>query len=212
MAPGPSNVDRVYRALKHRILSGSYSLGSRIDTQSVADDYGTSVTPVRDAVQRLIGERLLEALPHGGFQAPAVTAPALLDLYDWNGRLAQIAAKLPPCANEPLAQLVDALAPMASPEQFAALTASLYSHLARRSGNQAHQLAVAQLNDSLHAARLAEARTLKDPYSELLQLIRTLDSGNNRAISTRLSAYHHRRRQKLLPLLATIHSFHERQR
>lgn len=211
MAPDPSNVDRVYRALKQRILSGHYSLGSRIDTQAVADDYGTSVTPVRDAVQRLVGERLLEALPHGGFQAPTVTAPALLDLYDWNGRLAQLAAKLPASTDEPLARLLDVSASTDSPENFSSVTASLYSVLARRSGNHAHQREIAQLNDSLHVARLAEAQTLKDPYGELHRLVKTLDSHRGRAISDRLTAYHQRRRQQLLEIVGTIHSFHKDQ-
>jgi len=211
VAPQPSNVDRVYRHLKHGLLNGDYSLGSRIDAQAIADDLGTSITPVRDAIQRLVGERLLEPLPHGGFQAPAITAPALLDLYDWNIRLAQVATQLPPRPNEPLARLLGAADSLNDPADLATATASLFSHLAHRSGNQAHRHSVAQLNERLHAARLAEALTLKDAFAEYGRLVNTLDSRRSKTIADRLSAYHQRRKQQIVEIIGAIHGFHKNQ-
>lgn len=207
MAPDSSNVERVYRGLKQRILSGEYSLGCRIDAQLVADDFGTSVTPVRDALQRLVGEQWMEALPRGGFQAPPLTVPTLLDLYEWNHLLALLVAKLAPRAEEPLAALLQ----MDGSAELERQTASLFELLAARSGNRAHGRTISQLNERLHAARLAETMTFKDAGGELHRLVRTLDSHRRKAISDRLSAYHQRRKQQLLQIIGTIHSFHKRQ-
>jgi DNA-binding GntR family transcriptional regulator len=212
VAPQPSNVDRAYRHLKHRLLIGEYSLGSRIDAQGIADDLVTSITPVRDAIQRLVGERLLDALPNGGFQATAITAPALLDLYDWNIRLAQMGAQCPPHPDEPLAALLDVAALQNDPEAFVTATAALFSHLAKHSGNQAHRQTVAQLNERLHAARLAEALTLKGAFDEYSRLVRTLDSHRRKAIADRLTAYNQRRKQKIVEIVGAIHGFHKVQR
>lgn len=207
MAPEPINVDRVYRILKREIIRGAYSLGGRIDAQAIADSVGTSITPVRDAVQRLIGEGLLESQSYGGFHAPTVTAQSLSDLYDWNDRLAQFASKLPPHPDEPLTQLLEPSSAMNEPEEFASSVAFLFLRLADRSNIRAHRRAVAQLNDVLHAARLAEAVTLRDAHGELNRLVTTLDSHHGKAISNRLSAYHQRRRRHIPEILGTIHGF-----
>jgi DNA-binding GntR family transcriptional regulator len=206
--PDPLNFDRVYHNLKRKIIRGAYSLGARIDAQAVADDVGTSVTPVRDAIQRLIGEGLLEVRPHGGFHAPAVTAPGLCDLYKWNARLAQLASKLPPRATEPLALHLSAAQIDADPDQFATWVGTLFLLLADRSGIQAHHNVVAKLNDALHAARMAEALALKDAVGEINKLVKALDSCRSKAISDRLLAYLQRRKRHILEIVGTVHTFH----
>jgi DNA-binding GntR family transcriptional regulator len=55
--------DRAYAAIKSDLLAGRLAPGDRLVLRQVADDLGISLTPVRDAVNRLIAERVLE---HGG--------------------------------------------------------------------------------------------------------------------------------------------------
>lgn len=52
--------DRAYAALKEALLNGRYAPGHRIVLREVAGELGISLTPVRDAVNRLIAERVLE--------------------------------------------------------------------------------------------------------------------------------------------------------
>jgi DNA-binding GntR family transcriptional regulator len=60
--------DRAYAALKAALLGGHFAPGERIVLRNVAEDLGISLTPVRDAVNRLIAERILErgSTGHGG--------------------------------------------------------------------------------------------------------------------------------------------------
>jgi DNA-binding GntR family transcriptional regulator len=60
--------DRAYAALKAALLGGHFAPGERIVLRDVAEDLGISLTPVRDAVNRLIAERILErgGTGHGG--------------------------------------------------------------------------------------------------------------------------------------------------
>lgn len=60
--------DRAYAALKVALLGGRFAPGERLVLREVADDLGISLTPVRDAVNRLIAERILDrgSGGHGG--------------------------------------------------------------------------------------------------------------------------------------------------
>ena len=52
--------DRAYRALKSALLEGRFAPGERIVLRDVANDLGISLTPVRDAVNRLTAEKILD--------------------------------------------------------------------------------------------------------------------------------------------------------
>ena len=76
--------ERVYGAVKRRIMSGVIRHGERIDMATLAQELDSSATPVRDALHLLVGERLIETRAGDGFQVPQLDAPALNDLYQWN--------------------------------------------------------------------------------------------------------------------------------
>jgi len=67
--------DRAYSSLRAAVLAGRFAPGERVVLRKVADDLGISLTPVRDAVNRLIAERVLE---RGGLgPAGAAVVPLL---------------------------------------------------------------------------------------------------------------------------------------
>ncbi|MGO1562199.1 MAG: GntR family transcriptional regulator [Actinomycetaceae bacterium] len=55
----PSKSERVYRELYQRIVDGTYSAGYRLVLSQVAESFGTSALPVREAVRRLEAEGLV---------------------------------------------------------------------------------------------------------------------------------------------------------
>lgn len=67
--------DRAYTALKNALLAGHYRPGERIVLRSAADALGISLTPVRDAVNRLVAEKVLERGSVG--QKGGATVPLL---------------------------------------------------------------------------------------------------------------------------------------
>src|SRR3546814_12187286 len=46
-----------YHAIKRRLMDGSWPWGSRLEAAKIADMLSTSITPVRDRLHRLVGER-----------------------------------------------------------------------------------------------------------------------------------------------------------
>ncbi len=64
--------ERVYRAIRERILSGAYSPGYRVVIDALADEFKVSALPVREAIRRLEAEGLVIFRPNAGAQvAPA---------------------------------------------------------------------------------------------------------------------------------------------
>ncbi|MFE7841704.1 GntR family transcriptional regulator [Streptomyces sp. NPDC057474] len=59
-AKGASKSEAVYRALRERITSGTYSPGHRLVLGKVADEFGVSAVPVREAVRKLEAEGLVD--------------------------------------------------------------------------------------------------------------------------------------------------------
>ena len=64
--------ERVYRAVRERILSGTYGPGFRVVIDALAEEFGVSALPVREAIWRLEAEGLVIYRPNAGAQvAPA---------------------------------------------------------------------------------------------------------------------------------------------
>ena len=64
--------ERVYRAIRERILSGAYSPGFRVVIDALALEFGVSALPVREAIRRLEAEGLVVYRANAGAQvAPA---------------------------------------------------------------------------------------------------------------------------------------------
>jgi len=63
---GLSASRRVYLCLRQRIVEMSMLPGARVVERDIAEEFGTSRTPVHEAVQRLADEGLIEVIPRSG--------------------------------------------------------------------------------------------------------------------------------------------------
>lgn len=70
-----------YLKLKKALLSGHLEPGRVITLRGLADDLGTSVMPVREAVGRLVSERAFELLPNRGLRIPTLSAEQADELW-----------------------------------------------------------------------------------------------------------------------------------
>lgn len=84
----------VYDHLHNEILTGSLAPGAWLKEQDVAARLGVSRTPIREAVQRLTQEGLLEAYPNYGVRVRTLTAKDALDAYAMREVLEGMAARL----------------------------------------------------------------------------------------------------------------------
>ncbi len=62
-----SIVDTIYETLRREIASGSLPPGHRLHQAEIAQQLGTSRTPVREALARLTADHLVEFQPNRGF-------------------------------------------------------------------------------------------------------------------------------------------------
>jgi DNA-binding GntR family transcriptional regulator len=72
--------ERVYSVIRERILEGVYGPGYRLVIDRIADEFGVSALPVREAVRRLEAEGLVVFRPNAGAQV----TPADPSLYEEN--------------------------------------------------------------------------------------------------------------------------------
>jgi len=73
--------EETYDAVRSSILAGSVAPGSRLGEVELADQLGVSRTPVREALQRLAAEGLVEALPHRGARVAQWSTEDLTEIY-----------------------------------------------------------------------------------------------------------------------------------
>jgi len=183
---GPTS-ERVYEALKRRILERGWRPGDRLDPSSIGEELNSSVTPVRDALNILSGERLVDTRTSEGFHVPSLDAPALEDLYNWNAQVLDTAIR-----NWRPGGTLRRPAPSGDPAE---QTAILFTAIAGRSDNVEHVRCVASLNDRLHAVRLTEPELIASTDQELDALSAASLTDDRRALRAALATYHRTRRR-----------------
>lgn len=191
MSPGVT-FERVYHELKRRLADGVFRPGQPIEPAAISADLAASITPIRDALHRLVGERLVEAPSHNGFLAPRLTEAELRDLYLWNGRLLGLAVR----QIRPDPRHAAGLA-SADPE-IGAATADVFFRIAKETGSAEHARAIAQLNDRLAPYRRVEERVLEGLAREP-DNIRILLRADDRTHLLRALAGYHQRRARAAP-------------
>jgi methanogenic corrinoid protein MtbC1 len=72
----------IYKRLRRSIIMGTRGSGERLNVEEIADEYSTSVTPVRDALQMLSHEGLVDIKPRSGYFVKSITLKQLRDLLD----------------------------------------------------------------------------------------------------------------------------------
>ncbi len=86
--------DQVYATLHAAIISGELPAGSRLRIRDLADQVGTSVMPVREAIRRLEQAGLAEREPHKGAVVKGLTLAELVHVYGVRRLLEGEAARL----------------------------------------------------------------------------------------------------------------------
>jgi DNA-binding GntR family transcriptional regulator len=86
--------DQVYAVLHEAIMSGELPAGSRLRIRDIAEQVGTSVMPVREAIRRLEAAGLAEREPHKGAVVKELTLEELVHVYGVRRLLEGEAARL----------------------------------------------------------------------------------------------------------------------
>jgi DNA-binding GntR family transcriptional regulator len=72
--------DRVYRALRSRIMYGDIAPGQALTLRGIGREFGVSMTPARESVRRLVAERALILSPSGRVSTPELSNERIEEL------------------------------------------------------------------------------------------------------------------------------------
>ncbi len=72
----------IYRRIRADIITGKKTPGERLSVDVLKNEFGTSVTPVRDALQMLNQEDLVTIKPRSGYYITLVTLKELNDMLE----------------------------------------------------------------------------------------------------------------------------------
>ena len=72
--------NEIYRNLRERILRGRLRSGSRIRIGAVAEEFGVSIIPVREALRMLAADHLIDILPRRSPVVSGISAREVLEI------------------------------------------------------------------------------------------------------------------------------------
>lgn len=198
MSPGPT-FERVYHALKEQLGGGRYAAGQQLEPVALSHELNASITPVRDALHRLVGEGLVEAPRGDGFRTLPVTEVGLRHLYRWNATLLRLAARTRG-GGQAAIRKIDSEPPRATIEA----AEHLFLAIAAQSGNPEHTAALARLNDRLRPVRQIELVMLPGCDAEISEMAACLAGDAMPELRHSLAAFHRRRERHVGEIVAAL--------
>lgn len=92
--PGDTLANVLRRHIADGILAGIRLPGERLDERSLAEEYGVSRTPVREALQQLVSAGLVKSKPHSGAVVQMVEPSRVASLCEASILLESLCARL----------------------------------------------------------------------------------------------------------------------
>lgn len=176
---------QVYETLKERITAGGFSLDSRLQEISLAEDLGVSRTPVREALAMLVRDGLLVQATRG-FMLPRFSTQDIAETTEIRLLLEPYAIRrmVEDHPFEVMRELGQAMRKVLQdsgptdryPQAHRAARQLLYDHI----GNAQLSEAIRRFEDRVHFVRLT---TLSDPesrhisWSGMVELAETIEAG-----------------------------------
>jgi len=92
--PALRRSDRLVDQIEERIATGYYSLGERLDEQQLADEFGVSRTPIREALNQLSATGLIVIRPRRGAVVADVSPSRLFEMFEVMAELEAMCGRL----------------------------------------------------------------------------------------------------------------------
>lgn len=89
-----THADRAFQTLQSDITRGGIKPGAKISETELANRYGISRGPLREAMQRLESRGLIERIPHVGTRVVSLNLNELLEIYQVREALEGLACRL----------------------------------------------------------------------------------------------------------------------
>lgn len=79
--------DLLYQAIRDAVICGELPPGSRVTEMQLAQQFGMSRTPLREAITRLEAEQLLSRMPNGALTITSLDMMQLSEIFDIHERI-----------------------------------------------------------------------------------------------------------------------------
>jgi len=208
--PGPPTktalTKAAYRLLRERVVGGELEAGERLQPDVLADEFGISRTPVRDALNQLAGEGLVEIHPRRGTFVARVDQQTVAELYQLRLMIDTFAAEalvpvITPRQKRHLASLLQRMAQQVEGDGYRSYTGYL-------NADRAFHLGIVELVGNHHLsafyeeiilplwlvraqqeAGLAQDRDAATSLEHHQRILRTLQSGDREAARASVLAH-----------------------
>lgn len=177
-------------ALRDQLRRGRLVSGEPLTITDLAHDLGLSATPVREALSRLAGERLIEDRRGRGYFAPRLDVSDLVELYDLRGLYLSRALVVANAADS--RDLGSAEPDLSESGSVAASIVGRLDRIVARAGSRALFDAYRQVSDRLAPVVRIEAEVF--PVVEELAALRAAQN-DRAALAVALDALHETRRR-----------------
>lgn len=176
--------DEIYQRLRALIVSGHYKLREQLKPRDIGKHLRVTPTPVREALMRLTGERVVVRAMGGrrGFFVPYGSLAELKDMYRWRQILLLAALQAREGAID--VQIEGGDYPSRVANVFRAIEAGAVLEL-RHSG--------AVADERLHQTRFMEPEIITHAEEELAHLVEALASDTRAKAIHAVRAFHDRR-------------------
>lgn len=201
--------DRVYKAIKARVIAYGFPEGQRIYLEPLAEALGVSTTPVREAMNRLAAEDLVIKASHKGFFAISLSERSLRGHYELSKMLLvkeleslDAAARRKLSKFEPISEVLYKLnrRSLSHSDTLVAYTGEVFLNIASVGENVEVVRSIRRANDQLYFIRTIECRYLEDIQEELKLLCELLLAGRCEDLLRTIHGYYDKRIE-LLPTL-----------
>jgi DNA-binding GntR family transcriptional regulator len=190
---------RIFDVLRKDIISCGLQPGEELREVALAEKYGVSKSPIRDALQRLEFEGLVEIAPRQGHRITPISINDAHDILDLRETLETAAVRhiAADASNADLTTL-DALrtADLSSLQEFARYNKNFHFKINELSGNRRHSDTMRNLMDNYERLCIVslsslhqEAKAMYEALDDHNKIIDALQSRNGR-LAARLSANH----------------------
>ncbi len=99
--------EQLYEQLKELILTNAYEPGQIVQIEKLADEFGVSTTPIREALIRLEGSGFLQMIPNKGVLISGIREQDIRNTWEMRRILEPYASRL--AAELPLDEKIDSL-------------------------------------------------------------------------------------------------------
>jgi DNA-binding GntR family transcriptional regulator len=182
--PDVTSRNLIYTELRRAIIMGHRASGERLDLEALRKSFGTSVTPVRDALQMLSQEGLVTIKPRSGYFVTHVTLKQLRDMLELREILEVAAAER--AAARITEQQLEALNEIhtgytgeddESYDRYMEENRNFHYLIAQASGNQELAEMLGRLHDRLVRFMVLGrfGRELEDRHARLIEALRSGD-------------------------------------